>query len=36
MEHILLKVIFQLTLIVVTAGVFAGLFRKIGQPEVCG
>ena len=36
MEHILLKVIFQLTLIVVTARIFAELFRKIGQPGVCG
>src|SRR5215469_1961356 len=36
MEHILLKVLFQLTLIVVTARIFAALFRKMGQPGVCG
>ena len=36
MEHILLKVLFQLTLIVVTARIFAALFKKVGQPGVCG
>ena len=36
MEYLLLKVLLQLALIVVTARIFAGLFKKRGQPGVCG
>lgn len=36
MEHSLLIVILQLTLIVIAARVFSALFQKIGQPGVCG
>ena len=36
MEYALLKVLLQLGLIVVTARLFAALFKKMGQPGVCG
>ena len=36
MEDTLFKVILQLTVIVVTARIFAALFRRAGQPAVCG
>jgi Kef-type K+ transport system membrane component KefB len=36
MEQTLLTVILQLTVIIVTARVFAALFKKAGQPGVCG
>ena len=36
MEHTLFTVILQLTVIIVTARAFAALFKKIGQPGVCG
>ncbi len=36
MEHILFTVILQLTFIIVTARIFAALFKKLGQPGVCG
>jgi Kef-type K+ transport system membrane component KefB len=36
MEEILFKVILQLTLIIVTARIFAALFKRAGQPGVCG
>ncbi|HEY2170930.1 MAG TPA: cation:proton antiporter [Candidatus Angelobacter sp.] len=36
MEDTLFKVILQLTVIIVTARIFAALFRRAGQPAVCG
>jgi len=36
MEHILFTVILQLTFIVASARIFAALFKKLGQPSVCG
>lgn len=36
MEHILFTVILQLTFIIATARIFAALFKKLGQPGVCG
>src|SRR5262249_10354857 len=36
MEHTLFIVTLQLTVIIVTARVFAALFKKAGQPGVCG
>ncbi len=36
MEETLFKVILQLTLIIVTARIFAALFKRAGQPGVCG
>ena len=36
MEDTLFKVILQLTIIIVTARIFAALFRRAGQPAVCG
>ena len=36
MEQTLFTVILQLTFIIVTARIFAALFRKLGQPGVCG
>jgi len=36
MEDTLFKVILQLTVIIVTARIFAALFRRAGQPPVCG
>ena len=36
MEETLFKVILQLTVIIVTARIFASLFRRAGQPAVCG
>jgi Kef-type K+ transport system membrane component KefB len=36
MEQTLFTVILQLTIIIVTARVFAALFQKAGQPGVCG
>lgn len=36
MEYLLLKVLLQLALIVVTARILAALFKKMGQPGVCG
>ena len=36
MEHILFTVILQLTFIIAAARLFAALFKKLGQPGVCG
>src|SRR5215813_13288100 len=36
MEAILFKVILQLAFIIATARIFAALFKKLGQPGVCG
>jgi K+:H+ antiporter len=36
MEDTLFKVILQLTVIIVMARIFAALFRRAGQPAVCG
>src|SRR5689334_1479001 len=36
MEHTLFTVILQLTFIIGSARLFAALFRKVGQPGVCG
>jgi len=36
MERQLLTVMLQLTVLIVTARVFSALFRKLGQPGVCG
>lgn len=36
MEHLLLKVILQLTIIMVAARIFAAVFQRLGQPAVCG
>jgi Kef-type K+ transport system membrane component KefB len=36
MEQSLLPVVLQLTVIIVTARGFATLFKKVGQPGVCG
>jgi Kef-type K+ transport system membrane component KefB len=36
MEQILSTVILQLAFIIASARIFAGLFKKIGQPGVCG
>lgn len=36
MEHTLFSVVLQLTFIIVTARIFAALFKKLGQPGVCG
>jgi Kef-type K+ transport system membrane component KefB len=36
MEQILFTVILQLTFIIATARIFAALFKKLGQPGVCG
>src|SRR5690242_4671521 len=36
MEHILFTVILQLTFIIASARIFAALFKKLGQPGVCG
>src|SRR5215510_3570783 len=36
MEHTLFSVVLQLTFIIVTARVFAALFKRLGQPGVCG
>jgi Kef-type K+ transport system membrane component KefB len=36
MEQALLSVILQLTFIIVTARIFATLFKRLGQPGVCG
>jgi Kef-type K+ transport system membrane component KefB len=36
MEETLFRVILQLTLIIVTARIFAALFKRAGQPGVCG
>jgi len=36
MEHTLFTVILQLTFIIASARIFAALFKKLGQPGVCG
>jgi Kef-type K+ transport system membrane component KefB len=36
MEQLLLKVILQLTIIMVIARIFAAVFQRLGQPAVCG
>lgn len=36
MEHILLTVTVQLTLIILAARLFASIFKRLGQPGVCG
>lgn len=35
-ESVLLKVLIQLIVIIAAARIFGALFRKIGQPQVCG
>ena len=35
-ENILLIVLIQLTVIIAASRMFGGLFRRIGQPLVCG
>ena len=35
-EHILLIVIIQLMVIIIASRVFGAIFRKLGQPQVCG
>ena len=35
-EHVLLTVIVQLAVIILAARIFGAIFRKLGQPQVCG